>query len=150
MKKPPGGGSSVRAATYFEAAFIAAEAAAFADCAASIADDAADIAEPIAAEAAPVSAGGVVTTVVVDGVVAGGVVVVVVVSSFLLHAANETAAAKVTINSAVFMFLLDIKVRQLTGLCGNLLAKSPIVRKPGSPERLQCLADDYRHPTCFP
>ena len=78
------------------------------------------------------SAGGVVTTVVVDGgvvVAAGGVVVVVVVvSSFLLQAANETAAAKVTISRVVFMFLLDIEVR-LTGVCGNLLAKSPIVRK---------------------
>ena len=85
---------------------------------------------PLALEAASLE--GVVTTVVVDGVVvvvAGGVVVVVVVvSSFLLQAANETAAARVTINSAVFMFLLDIKVR-LTGLCGNLLAKCPIVRK---------------------
>ena len=77
----------------------------------------------IAAEAAaPESAGGVVTTVVeVDGVdiVAGGVTVVVV-SSFLLHAANETAAARVTINSAVFMFLLDFEVRQLPVIVGTL------------------------------
>ena len=109
---------------YFEAAVIAACAAAFAEDAASIADEAADIAELIAAEAASVAGA-------MAGVVAGaaGVVVVVVVSSFLLHAANETAAAKVTISSAVFMFLLDIKVRQLTGLGGNLLAKSPIVLK---------------------
>ncbi|MBV9891913.1 MAG: hypothetical protein JO090_13640 [Rhizobacter sp.] len=109
----------------------------FAEFAASVADEAADIAAVAAAEA-PLSAGVVTTVVVDDGVVvviAGGVVVVVVVvSSFLLHAANETAAARVTISSAVFMFLLDIKVRQLTGLCGNLLAKSPKVRKPwGAP-----------------
>jgi hypothetical protein len=77
----------------------------------------------IAAEAAaPESAGGVVTTVVeVDGVdvVAGGVMVVVD-SSFLLHAANETAAARVTINNAVFMFLLDFEVRQLPVIVGTL------------------------------
>jgi hypothetical protein len=55
---------------------------------------AADEAESIAAGAA---------------IVAGGVVVVVVVvSSFLLQAAKETAAASVTINNAVFMFLLDL------------------------------------------
>ena len=51
---------------------------------------------------------GVVTTVVVAGAVAAGVVVVVVVSSFLLQAANETAAARVTISNAVFIFLLDL------------------------------------------
>ena len=77
----------------------------------------------IAAEAAaPASAGGVVTTVVVvaGAVVAGaGVVVVVVVSSFLLQAANETAAARVTIKSAVLMFLLDFEVRQIPAICGN-------------------------------
>ena len=82
----------------------------------------------IAAEAAaPESAGGVVTTVVeVDGVdvVAGGVIVVVD-SSFLLHAANETAAARVTINSAVFMFLLDFEVRTITGNCGTLQVEEP-------------------------
>ena len=49
--------------------------------------------------------------VVVDGVVAAGVTVVVV-SSFLLQAANETAAARVTISSAVFMFLLDFRFGQ--------------------------------------
>ena len=127
MKKPPGGGFSAfsRSSNYFEAAFIAAVAAAFADEAASIADEAADIAELIAADAASV-AGAIVAGAVV---VAAGVVVVVVVSSFLLQAANETAAARVTINSAVFMFLLDIEVRQLSGLGGNLLAKSPIVCK---------------------
>ena len=88
---------------------MALDAAMFADEAASVAAVAAVLAD-IAAEAALESAGGVVTTVVeeVDGVdiVAGGVTVVV--SSFLLHAANETAAARVTISSAVFMFLLDL------------------------------------------
>ena len=81
----------------------------------------------IAAEAAPDRSSGVVTTVVeVDGVVvAGVVVVVVVVSSFLLHAANETAAARVTINSAVFMFLLDFEVRQSPVNCGNPLVEEP-------------------------
>ena len=80
----------------------------------------------IAAEAAaPESAGGVVTTVVdVDGVVAGGVMVVVD-SSFLLHAANETAAARVTINSAVFMFLLDFKFGQSRQLWEPSWSKSP-------------------------
>ena len=81
----------------------------------------------IAAEAAaPESAGGVVTTVVeVDGVVAAGGLTVVVDSSFLLHAANETAAARVTINSAVFMFLLDFEVRTITGNCGTLQVEEP-------------------------
>jgi hypothetical protein len=85
----------------------------------------------IAAEAAaPESAGGVVTTVVeVDGVVVAGGVTVVVDSSFLLHAANETAAARVTINSAVLMFLLDFEVRQLPVIVGTLWSKSPIVCK---------------------
>ena len=104
---------------------MAADAAAFAAEAASIAAEAAVIAELIADEAASVAAA-------IDGAVVaagGGGVVVVVVSSFLLHAANETAAARVTISNAVFMFLLDIKVRQLTGLGGNLLSKSPIVGK---------------------
>jgi hypothetical protein len=101
---------------------MAADAAMFAEVAASIADEAADIAAPAAAEA-PVSTGGVVTMVVeVDGVdiVAGGVTVVVV-SSFLLHAANEMAAARVTISNGVFMFLLDFKVRQLPATLGTLL-----------------------------
>ena len=53
---------------------------------------------------AAASVEGVVTTVVAGGVV----VVVVVVSSFLLQAANETAAARVTISNAVFIFLLDL------------------------------------------
>jgi hypothetical protein len=100
-------------------AVVAAVAAAFADDAASIADVAADdaaIEAPIAADDA--SADGVVMTVVVDGVVTAGVVVVVVVSSFLLQAANERAAARVTISSAVFMFLLDV-IRTMTG--GTLL-----------------------------
>ena len=106
---------------------MAAEAAMFADEAASIAAVAAVPAD-IAAEAAMLeSAGGVVTTVVdVDGVdiVAGGVIVVVD-SSFLLHAANETAAARVTINNAVFMFLLDFKFGQLPVIVGTLLVEEP-------------------------
>ena len=106
---------------------MAAEAAMFADVAAVIADVAAEE----AAIAAPVSVEGVVTTVVVDGaiVVAGGVIVVVV-SSFLLQAANETAAARVTISNAVFMFLLDFKVRTITGNSWEpSLPRSPIVCK---------------------
>jgi|GEM_PF-1356445 len=95
-----------------------------ADEAASIAEVAADEAAFIADEAAEAaSVDGVVTMVVVDGVdiVAGGVIVVV--SSFLLQAANETAAARVTISNAVFMFLLDFKVRTITGNCGNPLVQ---------------------------
>jgi hypothetical protein len=109
---------------------MAADAAMLADEAASAAAVAAVPAD-IAAEAAPESAGGVVTTVVeVDGVdIAGGGVTVVVDSSFLLHAANETAAARVTINSAVLMFLLDFEVRQLPAIVGTLWSKSPIVSK---------------------
>ena len=104
---------------------MADEAAAFADEAASIAAVAAVPAD-IAADAAPESDGVVTTVVEVDGVdiVAGGVTVVVD-SSFLLHAANETAAARVTINSAVFMFLLDFEVRTITGNCGNPLVEEP-------------------------
>ena len=120
---------------------MAAEAAIFADEAASIADVAADI----AAEAAPES--GVVTT-VVDG---AGVVVVVVVSSFLLHAANEMAAARVTINNAVFMFLLDFKFGQLPVIVGTLFwSKSPIVWKTWKARAFQCLTNDYRRLRCFP
>ncbi len=94
----------------------------FAEVAASIADDAADMAAPVAAEAS-----GVVTTVVVDvgGAIVAGGVTVVVVSSFLLHAVNETAAAKVTINNAVFMFLLDFKFGQLPAIVGTLLIEEP-------------------------
>jgi hypothetical protein len=113
-------------------AFMADEAAAFAEDAASIAEVAADEAAvdaPIAAEALE-SVDGVVTTVVeVDGVVAAGVVVVVVVSSFLLHAANETAAARVTISNAVFMFLLDFKFGQSPVIVGTLCSKSPSICK---------------------
>jgi len=98
----------------------------FAELAASVADVAAEEAaiDALVADEALVS--GVVTTVVeVDGVdiVAGGVVVVVVVSSFLLQAAKETAAARVTISSAVFMFLLDFEVRTITGHRGKLLRR---------------------------
>jgi len=111
---------------YFEAAVAAAVAAVFADEAASAAAVAAVPADIAAEAAAPESAGGVVTTVVdVDGVVAGGVMVVVD-SSFLLQAANETAATRVTINSAVLMFLLDFKVRQLPAIVGTLWSRSPI------------------------
>jgi len=106
-----------------------------AELAASVAAEAAVIAEPIAAEAASVE--GVVTTVVeVDGGVAGVVVVVVVVSSFLLQAANETAAAKVTISSAVFMFLLDIEVRLSPVSVGTLFEGAPSSAKTWKAERL--------------
>lgn len=132
---------------------MAAEAAMFADDAASIAAVAAVPAD-IAAEAAMLeSAGGVVTTVVdVDGVVvvAGGVIVVVD-SSFLLHAANETAAARVTINNAVFMFLLDFKFGQLPAIVGTLLGRrAPSSERHGKLEHFQCLTDDYRLLRCFP
>ena len=110
----------------------------FADCAASIADEAADIAAPAAAEA-PLSA-GVVTTVVVDGaVVAGGVVVVVVVvSSFLVQAAKETAAASVTINRAVFIFLLDLGFVKLFGQSWEPSERSPIREWTRKAQAFQC------------
>ena len=131
---------------------MAAEAAAFADEAASAAELAADVAEPIADEAVE---SGVVTTVVVevDGVVvvvAGGVIVVVD-SSFLLHAANETAAARVTINSAVFMFLLDFKFGQSRQLWEPSLVEEPqSSARQGKLEHFQCLTHDYRGLRCFP
>ena len=77
------------------------------------AEEAELIAEDIAPDAASIVAEGV-------AIVAGGgvVVVVVVVSSFLLQAANEMAAAKVTISNAVLMFLLDFQVRKLAAF-GN-------------------------------
>lgn len=84
-----------------EAAIVADEAASIAEVAA---DEAAFIVDDIADEA---DMSGVVTMVVVEGVdIVDGGVIVVVVSSFLLQAANETAAASVTINRAVFIFLL--------------------------------------------
>jgi len=106
----------------------------------------------IAAEAAPESAGGVVTTVVeVDGVdIVGGGVTVVVDSSFLLHAANETAAAKATINSAVLMFLLDFEVRQLPAIVEPSERRVPSCARQGKPEHFQCLTDDYRAVRGFP
>ena len=105
-------------------ALMAAEAAMFADEAASVAAVAAVDAD-IAAEALE-SVDGVVTMVVdVDGVVAAGVVVVVVVSSFLLQAANERAAAKVTINNAVFMFLLNYRFEQSPVIVGTLDRGAP-------------------------
>jgi hypothetical protein len=142
-------------AAYFEAAFIAAEAAMFAELAASVAAEAAVIAEPIAEDAAESVVEGVVTMVVeVDGVVvvvAGGVVVVVVVSSFLLHAAKETAAARVTINSAVFIFLLDFEVRTRSPVNREPFARrAPAARRHGKAEHFQCLADDYRDLRGFP
>ena len=155
-KKPPGGGfeRALRPA-YFDAAPIAAEAAALADEAASAAEVAAEeaaIEAPIADEAL-LSVEGVVTTVVeVDGVVAvvAGGVTVVVDSSFLLQAANETAAARVTISNVVFMFLLDFEVRQLPAIVGTLLSMSPSVRKTRNARALQCLTHDYRPLRCFP
>ena len=84
-----------------EAAIVADEAASIAEVAA---DEAAFIVDDIADEA---DMSGVVTMVVVEGVdIVDGGVIVVVVSSFLLQAANETAAASVTINRADFIFLL--------------------------------------------
>jgi hypothetical protein len=130
---------------------MAAEAAVFAEEAASIADAAADeaaIDAPIADEALE-SVEGVVTTVVdVDGVAAG--VVVVVVSSFLLQAANETAAARVTISNAVFMFLLDFKFGQLPVIVGTLFGGAPSSARQGKLEHFQCLTNDYRRLRCFP
>ncbi len=112
-----------------EAALMEPEAALMADEAASIAEvaaeEAASIAEVAAADAASVE--GVVTMVVVAA--GAGMVVVVDVSSFLLHAANETAAARVTISSAVFMFLLDFRFGQLLAIVGTLLSRSPSVFK---------------------
>jgi hypothetical protein len=125
----------------------------FADEAASAAAVAAVPADIAAEAAAPVSAGGVVTTVVeVDGVdiVAGGVIVVLD-SSFLLQAANETAAARVTINRAVLMFLLDFKVRQLAVIVGTLLGRgAPASARQGKPEHFQCLTQHYRAVRGFP
>ena len=131
---------------------MALDAAMFADEAASVAAVAAVLAD-IAAEAALESAGGVVTTVVeeVDGVdIVGGGVTVVVDSSFLLHAANETAAAKATINSAVLMFLLDFEVRQLPAIVEPSERRVPSCARQGKPEHFQCLTDDYRRLRGFP
>ena len=134
---------------------MAAEAAMFAELAASVAAEAAVIAELMAEEALESVVEGVVTIVVeVDGVVevvAGGVVVVVVVSSFLLHAAKETVAARVTINSAVFIFLLDFEVRQQSPDIREPFAqKGPSGRKTRKSRAFQCLADDYRDLRGFP
>ena len=116
-----------------------------ADDAASIADVAADEA---AIDAADVSVEGGVTIVVdeVDGVViveAGGVVVVVVlISSFLLQAAKDTAAARLTIKIAVFILLLGgFKVRTITGNCGN-----PSVEEPHHPKARNALAFPVPNP----
>ena len=156
-KKPPGGGlRRVREPFYFgaaEAALIAEVAALFADEAASAAAVAAVLAD-IAAEALA-SADGVVTTVVVDvaggvGAIVAGGVTVVVVSSFLLHAANETAAARVTISSAVFMFLLDFKFGQSPVFVGILRRGTPSSARQGKLQHFQCLTGDYRRLRCFP
>jgi hypothetical protein len=125
VSEPPNAKSRPEAALggdrpgYFDAASIAAEAAMLADVAALMAEVAAEEAAFIAE-----SVEGGVTT-VVDGAVAAGVVVVVVVSSFLLQAANETAAARVTISNAVFMFLLNFRFRNYRSLLGTLLLEAP-------------------------
>ncbi len=125
---------------------MAPEAALIAEDAASIADVAAEEAELIALDAASI------VDVAGAAIVAGGVgvVVVVVVSSFLLQAANETAAAKVTISNAVFMFLLDFRFGQLPVIVGTLLSRSPNVFRQGTLEHFQCLTNDYRRLRCFP
>ncbi|MEP6739389.1 MAG: hypothetical protein ABJA61_03365 [Caldimonas sp.] len=107
--------------------FVAALAAIMADEAASIAEEAAIAADPEASEDADIV--GATTT------AAGAGIVVVVVSSFLLQAAKEMAAAIVTISNAVFIFLLDFKVRTITGNCGNPLVEEPHrVRRQGTHE----------------
>jgi len=133
-----------------ELALIADDAAEFADEAASAAAVAAVLAD-IAAEALE-SVDGVVTTVVeVDGVVdvAGGVTVVVL-SSFLLHAANERAVARVTISSAVFMFLLDFKFGQSPVIVEPSFRRAPSSARQGKLQHFQCLTPDYRRLRGFP
>jgi len=128
-------------------------AALFADEAASAAAVAAVLAD-IAAEALE-SVDGVVTTVVVEvdgvaGAVVAGGVTVVVVSSFLLHAANETAAARVTISSAVFMFLLDFKFGQSPVFEEPSWRRVPSSARQGKLQHFQCLTPDYRRLRGFP
>lgn len=128
-----------------EAPLMAEEAAMFADDAASIADVAADEAampaDDVASDAPDMVDGVDIVEVelVVDGVdivELGGVVVVVVVSSFLPQAAKDTAAARLTIKSAVFMVLLEgVLVRTITGNCGN-----PSVEEPHHPKTRNALA----------
>jgi hypothetical protein len=109
--------------------FIAPEAALaaiIADEAASIADDAAIAADDAASEAA-----AIVGAAIVAGAGAAGAGA----SSFLLQAAKETAAASVAISNAVFILLLDLKVRTMTGNCGNPLVEGPHrVRRQGTHE----------------
>jgi hypothetical protein len=135
-----------------EAAFIAEVAALFADEAASAAAVAAVLAD-IAAEALA-SLDGVVTTVVVEvdgvGAIVAGGVIVVVDSSFLLHAANETAAARVTISSAVFMFLLDFKFGQSPVFVEPSSRRAPSSARQGKLQHFQCLTPDYRRLRGFP
>jgi len=109
-----------------------------ADEAESIADEAAIIDEVAAADA---SAEGGVTIVVVDA--GAGVVVVVVVSSFLLQAANEMAAASVTISNAVFIFLLDLGSDNYRKLW-EPSHEEPHRSKTRKAEAFQCLTLDYR------
>jgi hypothetical protein len=103
-----------RGSNYFEAALAADIAAVAADEAASAADEAA-IDDVAAAEALSAVGAGVTT--------AGGV------SSFLVQAAKETAAASVTINSAVLIFLLDWGFVKLAGRSWeSSLGEDPIVK----------------------
>lgn len=99
---------------------MADEAAMSADDAASMAEEAAIDDDDIASEAGAIEG--------VD-IVAGGVLVVVVVvdvSSFFEQAAKEMAAARVTINSAVFIYLLGgFMVRKMTGKPGNPSIEEP-------------------------
>jgi hypothetical protein len=95
---------------------MAPEAALIAEDAASIAEVAAEEAAAIALDAASTAAAG--AAIVGAGVGAGGGV-----SSFLLQAAKETAAARVTISNAVFIFLLDFGFGQLPVIVGTLLSK---------------------------
>ena len=117
-----------------------------ADEAASIAEEAADIAEV----AALLSAGGVVEGAGVVVVAGGVVVVVVVVSSFLLQAAKEIAAARVTISNAVFMFLLYFKFDSYRKFWELSLEEPQHPQDLESAEHFQCLACNYRSLGAFP
>jgi integral membrane sensor domain MASE1 len=137
-KRPPEGGLSLsQGDAYFEAALAADIAAVAADEAASAAEEAAAIDDV----AAVVSAGAGVTT--TAGAVAG-VVVVVVVSSFFVQAAKETAAARVTINNAVFIFLLDLGFGTMTGQLWEPSHEEPHRSKTRKAKAIQCLTLDYR------
>ena len=126
---------------------MADEAAMPADEAASIADVAADEAaiddDDIASDDDDIVGAGVTTT-------AGGVVVVVEVSSFLVQAAKDTAAARVTISIAVFIFLLGFKVRTTAVIVGNPQVEEPHHSKTWKSWHFQCLTLDYRRLKGFP